>query len=233
MKYLGCEIVMNLFFKSLRITLAGHPNPNQKWPQETSQGPGSVFHKTICWKLLSIMVNDVQWFVPQWEFGYLYCILYICYSFRSIWSKAFPFKLKHKTDTQTRGWVQRGNTLYQNIKSGPSFFLFSVLITSLPTQSITCKVIVWLKFSVQPPSSSCLAPSPHPLSVSAPCTHISSRGRTGKVYRSSTLRYNHDHWSNSLLSVYTHIQFVRTLRGVSGEVFVWLDLSGTGPCGFT
>lgn len=35
-----------------------------------------------------------------------------------------------------------------------------------------------------------------------------------------------NHWSNSLLSIYTHIQFVRTRRGVPGEVLVWLDLSG-------
>lgn len=61
------------------------------------------------------------------------------------------------------------------------------------------------------------------------CTHISSRGLTGKGYSGSTLWYNQRRWSNSLLSIYTHIQFVGTLRGVSGEVFVWLDHSGAGP----
>lgn len=125
--------------------------------------------------------------------------------------------------------VQRENTLYQNIKNGLSFPFFSVLITFLPSQSITCKVIVWLTFSLHP-SSNQLPSSPSP-SVPRSSTHISSRGLAGKGYSNSTLRYNQDHWSNSLLSIYTHIQFVRTLRGVSGEVFVWLDLSGTGPHG--
>lgn len=69
------------------------------------------------------------------------------------------------------------------------------------------------------------------LALPLSCTHISSRGLTGKGYSNSTLRYNQDHWSNSLLSIYTHIQFVGSLRGVSGEVFVWVDLSGTGPHG--
>lgn len=83
--------------------------------------------------------------------------------------------------------------------------------------------------SLSPPSPFlCLFPS-----LFLSCTRISSRGRAGKGYSSSTLRYNQDHWSNSLLSIYTHIQFVRTLRGVSGEVFVWLDLSGSGPHGFS
>lgn len=83
--------------------------------------------------------------------------------------------------------------------------------------------------SLSPPSPFlCLFPS-----LFLSCTRISSRGRAGKGYSNSTLRYNQDHWSNSLLSIYTHIQFVRTLRGVSGEVFVWLDLSGSGPHGFS
>lgn len=56
--------------------------------------------------------------------------------------------------------------MYQNIKSGLGFYLFSVLITSLPSQSITCKVIVWLKFSVQPPSNQLLGSlSPSSLSL--------------------------------------------------------------------
>lgn len=147
----------------------------------------------------------------------------------------------HETHTKntTRRWVQRENTLYQNIQSGLSFPFFSVLITSLPSQSITCKVIVWLTFSLHPSSNqlpSTLSPPPSVslyLARSLSCTHISSRGLAGKGYSNSTLRYNQDHWSNSHLSIYTHIQFVRTLRGVSGEVFVWLDLAGTGPHGFS
>lgn len=43
--------------------------------------------------------------------------------------------------------------MYQNIESGLSFPFFSVLITSLPSQSIRCKVIVWLTFSVHPSSN--------------------------------------------------------------------------------
>lgn len=158
-----------------------------------------------------------------------------------IFNKTCAFMLINTTNTQRtqRRWVQRENTLYQNIKSGLSFPFFSVLITSLPSQSITCKVIVWLTFSLHPSSnqlpSSLSRPLPVSLSLSLSLsgTHISSRGLAGKGYSNSTLRYNQDHWSNSLLSIYTHIQFVRTLRGVSGEVFVWLDLSGTGPHGFS
>ena len=137
-------------------------------------------------------------------------------------------------------WVQGENTLYQNIKSGLSFPFFSVLITSLPSQSITCKVIVWLTFSLHPSSNQLPSPlSPPPPGVSLPRSlslmhaHFLQGTSWKGVQQHSTLRYNHDHWSNSLLSIYTHIQFVRTLRGVSGEVFVWLDLSGTGPPRFS
>lgn len=142
-----------------------------------------------------------------------------------------------QTEDTTCGRVQRENTLYQNIHSGLSFPFFSVLITSLPSQSIACKVIVWLTFSLHPSSSQ--LPSTLPTSSASlpryppprqPRTHISSRGLTGKGCSSGTLRYNQDHWSNSLLSIYTHIQFVGTLGGVSGEVFVWVDLSGSAPC---
>lgn len=95
-----------------------------------------------------------------------------------------------------------------------------------------CLVNILLTSFIKPAAkhSPPLSPSlclylPLPLS----CTHISSRGLTGKGYSGSTLRYNQRRWSNSLLSIYTHIQFVGTLRGVSGEVFVWLDHSGAGP----
>lgn len=154
----------------------------------------------------------------------------------SFWKRyilLFAVRPTQHTKNMRCRWVQRQNTLYQNIKSGLSFPFFSVLITSPPSQSISCKVIVWLTFSLHPSSSqlpSTLLLSP-PLYRTLPlsCTHISSRGLTGKGYSNSTLRYNQDHWSNSLLSIYTHIQFVGSLRGVSGEVFVWVDLSGTGP----
>lgn len=69
---------------------------------------------------------------------------------------------QHTTKNTTCRWVQRENTMYQNIKSGLSFPFFSVLITSLPSQSITCKVIVWLTFSLHPSSNqlpSSLSPS--------------------------------------------------------------------------
>lgn len=73
------------------------------------------------------------------------------------------------TKNITCRWVQRQNTLYQNIKSGLSFPFFSVLITSLPFQSIACKVIVWLTFSLHPSSNqlpSTLLLSLPPLSAS-------------------------------------------------------------------
>lgn len=95
-----------------------------------------------------------------------------------------------------------------------------------------CLVNILLTSFIKPAAKHSPALSPSLclcLALPLSCTLISSRGLTGKGYSGSTLRYNQRRWSNSLLSIYTHIQFVGTLRGVSGEVFVWLDHSGTGP----
>lgn len=95
-----------------------------------------------------------------------------------------------------------------------------------------CLVNILLTSFIKPAAKHSPALSPSLclyLALPLSCTHISSRGLTGKGYSGSTLRYNQRCWSNSLLSIYTHIQFVGTLRGVSGEVFVWLDHSGVGP----
>ena len=84
------------------------------------------------------------------------------------WTCFFNFLLKraHKIKkNRTCRLARRQNTLYQNIQSGLSFPLFSVLITSLPSQSITRKVIVWLTFSLHP-SSNQLPGAP---SLSPPC----------------------------------------------------------------
>lgn len=116
----------------------------------------------------------------------------------------------------TGGRVQAENTLYQNSGGGLSFPFFSVLITSRPSQSIACKVIVWLTFSLQPSSSQLPSTLPAPLCLSHART-FPPGGLTGKGYGGGTLRYNQGRWSNSLPSVYTHIQFVAMLEGASGE----------------
>lgn len=95
-----------------------------------------------------------------------------------------------------------------------------------------CLVNILLTSFIKPAAKHSPARSPSRclcLTLPLSCTHISSRGLTGKGYSGSTLRYNQRRWSNSLLSIYTHIEFVGTLGGVSGEVFVWLDHSGAGP----
>lgn len=136
------------------------------------------------------------------------------------------------TKNTARRRVQRENTLYQSIKNG--LFCSNYLATiSINNMQGDCLVNILLTSFIKPAAKRSSPHSPLSPSLALSCTHISSRGLAGKGYRNSTLGYNQDHWSNSPSSIYTHIQFVRTLRGVSGEVFVWLDLSGTGPHGFS
>lgn len=147
------------------------------------------------------------------------------YKFDSWW-KLFPAACTNTAARNTTcGRVQGENTLYQNSSGGLSFPFFSVLITSRPSQSIVCKVIVWLTFSLQPSSSQLPSTLPAPLCLSHART-FPPGGLTGKGYGGSTLRYNQGRWSNSPRPSTHTFNLCRCSEEPVAKVFVWTDLSG-------